>query len=182
MTDKITVLYVKHTQNVLAAVIRVANPEEEITAQALAGPGLLVRGFAGVGPFEVPPEELGVLTVDLEDTLTLLKPRAFQVKADPTDPKKMSLIPITTAGLPQVNGIDLPAIQVTVKFNGQAPSNFPVWVLIDGGSLTAPRPKQGKILANQNNALIEIENLADGEYSILALAPGSPPFSDKTTL
>ena len=89
MTDKMTLLFVKHTGHILAAVTRSADPTGEISAEDLARGGLLVRGFNGDTQFEVPSRELDVLTVDLDPAL-LLQPRAFVVDEDQKVPVPVS--------------------------------------------------------------------------------------------
>ncbi len=88
MTDKMTVLFVKDTGQVVAALTRAADPEAKLTADLLVGDALVLRYIGdptelgyGLTDFPIEPDELDVLTPDLE-TAVLSSPRSFFVDGD----------------------------------------------------------------------------------------------------
>ena len=130
MTDKMTLLFVKHTGHILAAVTRSADPTGTISAEDLARGGLLVRGFNGDTQFEVPPRELDVLTVDLDSAL-LLQPRAFFVDENQKVP-----VPVSSGTVNAVSFVGDSCDCYTSR--PPVPEDTKVWVQITGGDLTQP--------------------------------------------
>jgi hypothetical protein len=169
MTDKMTLLFVKHTGHVLAAVTRSADPTGKILTGDLALGGLLVRGFSGQEQFEVPPEQLDVLTVDLEPVL-LLQPRAYTVDQG-------QAVPLPNITAPTVA---LTATDVTVTLSGPVPADTKVWSQVDGGNLTSPRVADGVIPASVGASAVtlRIEAVDPGTYNVLVLVGGRLPFAD----
>jgi hypothetical protein len=169
MTDKMTLLFIKHTSHILAAVTRNADPTAKISAEELARGGLLVRGLVGSdAQFEVPPGELDIATVDLEPTL-LLQPRAFFIDEDQEPP-----LPIISGAT--VNTVTLTATTVTVK-----PDNTPVlndtnvWVLITGGNLTQPQIAKGLVQSGQPSTAFPLVPLEAGNYDVLTFVATRQP-------
>jgi hypothetical protein len=165
MTDKMTVLFVKHTGHVLAAVTSNADPTAKISAGDLARGGLLVRGFPAIPPttgneqFEVPPGELDVMSVDLDPAL-LLKPRNFII-----DDGQLVQIPIAT-----VNNVALTTpTKVTVTLAAAVTEETKVWVQVDGGNLAEPRTAEGKIPNTGTSTELQIQTLDPGTYFVLTL-------------
>jgi hypothetical protein len=171
MTDKMTLLYVKQTGHVLGAVTREADPDGAITPQALAQGGLLVRGFSTNEQFEVPPEQLNVLTVDLQEVV-LLDPRGYVV-----DEEEQSV-----GNLP---GLTAPTVTLTPKDVTVAlatASDVKVWVQIAGASLTQPQVVTGTIPAGGLSVVMQIETLGPGQYQTLTLATDREPKSDTKSI
>jgi hypothetical protein len=183
MTNQMTVLFVKHTGHVLAAVTRNADPSSQITAEDLARGGLLVRGFAvnlptttGNEQFNVMPEELGVITLNFNRTI-LLKPRTFSIADE--QPVQTPTAPVLslalTTGSVEVSLGTAPTDRVTKETN--------VWVQIDGGNLDEPRTEQGAIAVNQSSATLQLDPLDTGRtYYVLALVAGREPFVTSVSL
>jgi hypothetical protein len=179
MPDKMTLLFVKHTGHILAAVTRSADPTGTISAEDLARGGLLVRGFDSTRPshqfeFEVPSRELDVLTVDLEPAL-LLDPRAFFV-----DENKKVPMPVAGGSVP-LPGVQLTATQVTVTPISTPPGSTvsddtKVWVQIIGGDLTQPLIATGTVPRGQSNVAIPLVPLRTGDYDVLTFVATLPPF------
>src|SRR5262245_43451082 len=163
MTDKMTVLFVSHSGHALAAVTRNAG-EGEISAQDLARGGLLVRGFAGNEQFEVPPEELAVVTVD-RDTGLLLRPRDFSI--DNGQPVQTPTATVST--------VTLTATNVTVTLAAAVTEETKVWVQVDGGNLAEPRVVKGSIAVNATSTALNIVTLDPGAYFILTLVTDRKP-------
>jgi hypothetical protein len=167
MPDKMTLLFVKHTGHILAAVTRSADPTGTISAEDLARGGLLVRGFNSDTQFEVPPRELDVLTVDLEHPL-ILQPRAFFVDAT-------QKVPMPVAGGP-VHAVLLSATQVTVTPIGTpVPEDMKVWVQITGGDLTQPLIATGTVPTGGTNVALPLVPLNAGHYDVLTFIVTLPP-------
>jgi hypothetical protein len=167
MTDKMTLLFIKQTGHILAAVTRGADPTGEISAEDLARGGLLVRGFNGDTQFEVPSRELDVLTVDLEPAL-LLQPRAFVVDEN-------QKVPVPVSG-GTVNAVDLSVTQVTVTpSEGQVPEDTKVWVQITGGDLTQPLIATGTVPTDGTAVALPLIPLNAGHYKVLTFVATLPP-------
>lgn len=88
MTDKMTVLFVKDTGQVVAALTRAADPEAKLTADLLVGEALVLRYIGdptalayGFTDFLIESDELDVLTPDL-DTDVISSPRSFFVDSN----------------------------------------------------------------------------------------------------
>jgi hypothetical protein len=171
MTDKMTLLFVKHTGHVLAALTRSADPTGEISAADLALGGLLVRGASGQKQFEVPSEQLDDLTVDLEPVV-LLQPRAYTADQGQAVP-----LPSTTAP-----AVTLTATDVKVTLSAQATAETKVWLQVDGGNLTSPRVADGVIPTGMPAVTLPIEALDPGNYDVFALVSGYLPFVHSQTI
>jgi hypothetical protein len=163
MPDKMTLLFVKHTGHILAAVTRSADPTGRISAEDLARGGLLVRGFDFISnkqfEFEVPSRELDVLTVDLEPAL-LLKPSEFVVDENQKVPVPASDGTMITVGLS--------ATHVTVTPAGPpVPEDTKVWVQIIGGDLTQPLIAAGTVPTGGTSVALPLVPLHAGQYDVL---------------
>lgn len=90
MSDKMTVLFVKDTGQVVAALTRAADPEAKLAADLLAGEALVLRYLGnptaigyGDNEFLIESDELDVLIPDL-DTDVIANPRSFIVDENQT--------------------------------------------------------------------------------------------------
>jgi hypothetical protein len=175
MTNKMTVLFVKHTGHVLAAVTRSANPTGQISAENLARGGLLVRGFAGNEQFKVPPEELDVLTTDFDSAL-LLQPRAFIIEDGQPVQTPNGTNPAA------ISGVSLTSANVTVTLNSPVDEETKVWVQVDGGNLVEPRTADGKILIHTQSTVLQIQTLDPGTYYLLTLVVDCLPDARSQTI
>jgi hypothetical protein len=171
MTDKMTVLFVKHTGHVLAALTRNADPEGKISAEDVARGGLLVRGLGGSEQFKVLPEELELITVDLDPAL-LRQPRAFII-----DNGQPLQTPVAT-----VANVSLTSANITVALGAPVTEETKVWVQVDGGNLAEPRTAEGKILINTDNAVLQIQTLDPGTYYLLTLVVDRLPDARSWTI
>jgi hypothetical protein len=179
MIDKMTVVFVKQTGHVFAAVTRTAEPTSDISAESLAHSGLLVRGLTAGVQFEVPEEELAVLTVDLEPVV-LLRPREFFV-----DEAQQAVVELPAAPVPPGAALANPSVtptQVTVTLGAATPTKVKSWVQIEGGNLMQPRIAAGEIAVNATSVLLPIETLDAGTYQVLTLATERPPNVTSVTI
>jgi hypothetical protein len=174
MTDKMTLLYLKQTGHVLGAVTRVADPDGEITPEALAQGGLFVRGLAANQQFEIQPEQLDVLTVDLQE-VALLNPRGFIVNEEDQTAEELQ-----PGGSSALNASTVTATRVTVNLAASpaTTTEVKVWVQIQGGNLTQPQIVSGKIAAGAVTVDLQIETLSPGQYVLLTVATGRMPRVD----
>lgn len=164
MTDKMTILFVKHTGHVFAAITRNADPSGGITAKSLAGERLLVRGLPpphDKKQFEIPADQLDVLIVDLDPAL-LLQPSEFIV-----DQGRPVPVPGST-----VSTVTLTTTDVAVTLNAQVQGETKVWIQVEGETLTKPRVATGSIPSNTLSATFPIELIGSGGYRVLALVAG----------
>jgi len=179
MTDQMTVLFVKHTGHVLAVVTRNADPKGKISAENLARGGLLVRGFTanaatnttGNEQFKVLPEELDVMTVDLDSAL-LLQPRAFII--DDGQPVQTPNVTVPNVSLSLTN--------VTVTLGAAVTEETKVWVQVDGGNLAEPRIAEGKIPNGATSTVLQIQTLDPGIYYVLTLVVDRLPDARSQTV
>lgn len=123
MTPRMTVVFVKHTGHVLAALTRTAAADAAMSAADVAGPGLLVRSAgASDADLEVPAEELDVVVTDLRPEV-LLEPRAYRVLKN-GEPQLDAL-----SSLPGVT-VTTTTTDVTVTLVPPPSSEVAVWVLL----------------------------------------------------
>jgi hypothetical protein len=192
---KATVLYMKDTGQVMAAVTRVAlveaPPADDPDAVppevlALVGDALPVRSFINVGTgfpdaatFAIPAEQLAALTVDVDQD-QLLSPRGYVV----VDDKKLEL---PQAGAPPIaaaanNGSTLGVTLATVT-----PIDLPValHVLPAAGATGRPQVLEGVFRAGPPPAPTVNFNLSaplSGTYTVLMLVRGYPARSQVLTV
>jgi hypothetical protein len=186
---KITVLYVKETGQVMAAVTRVALVEaaaaddEEVSpdVRALAGADLPVRGFidangSTVKPdpatFSIQSEDLAALTVDGEDH-QLLAPRHYVVldgkKIEPTQPG-------TLPGVTAMNGGS--TLQVSLAAPTLEDLPLVVHVLPQGSASGRQQRLQATFKPDTPSKQIVDLNVGpalSGDYVVLVLARGYAP-------
>lgn len=175
MTEKMTVLFIEQTGHVLGALTHVADPTAELSPSVLASGGLLVRGFPGKQQFEVPPEWLKTLNVDLNEAV-LLNPRAFYV-----DETQKSALPVASAPISSVV-LDSTKVTVTpISATVAVTTLTKVWVQVAGGTLTEPRVAKGELKIGDKKLELSIETLDPGPYSVLTLAVNyAPKISTRT--
>lgn len=148
---KMTVLYLRHTGHVLAALTRSATaqapadsaPKEEKEAyeaaevKALAGDALLARGFERNAPpnkplrtqFAVAASDLAALTVDPGDSVVLDSPRAHYVSED----KELNALSQNWSVIQSVS-TNSGGNAVTVTLSAAVQAETRVWVHALGGS------------------------------------------------
>ncbi len=172
MNDKMTVLYVKQTGHVLAAVTRVAAPDGKIVPDELAGSGLLVRGLGNnLQTFELPTPELDVQVVNLESNL-LLRPWAYSFD---DASKSVSLV---TAAISATTVLTKTQVTVTL---GQAvvATTAKLMIQIQGGSLAKPliiKIPDTQIGTTTTTVInVPIVTLDDGDYQMVIFVSGRLP-------
>lgn len=165
MSDKITVLCVKKTGHVLAALTRAADPESEITVEELAGEeGLLVRGLA-VPPdpnalFFVPAAELKAAVVDSKPGV-IESPRRFYL--DEND----EVQPLDAARAVSSVAVSAAPVKVTVNVNAAAQADkAAVWVYVPEQD-----PSQSQTLTGEKP-----ENALSVALDAAPLGPGAPHY------
>lgn len=187
---KMTVLYLKDTGQVMAAVTRAApaagaqaplDPgavDPEVTA--LAGEALPVRGFVvplandpNTLPFSIPAERLGALTVDPDED-QLLAPRRYAV----TDDQKLAAQSGVFPPMPQVVAGDPSTVSVTLDAGVTA--DLPVTLLLEP-VLDAAGP--GRLLhdvfkpnsTTSQKITFSVHPALSGTYDVLMLLKGYTP-------
>jgi hypothetical protein len=189
-SQTMTVLYVKSTGNVLAALTQVAQATGAVTAADLAGPALIVRNLwnfrpAAVPPqvfsdtYPIPPDALDVADVPLDPDV-LFMPRMFMYD---TTQKALKPLPNQVGQIEvQVATVDFKATQLKVSATDNVPDDTPVWILVNGTSLSSPWTGTGTIPKNSKNLTLNHDAFASGSYSVLLLAKGYLPDSLPRTI
>ncbi len=171
MNDKMTVLFVKETGNVVAALTRAADPEAKLTADLLAGEALLLR-YAGDptvagyvnADFLIKPDQLDVLIPDFDPDV-LSKPQGFYVDSN------QKVVPANVAASVAPT---LPVrTQVLVTLDPAVTPESKVWVQIVGPDPQDTQVVTGKIAAGGLATTINLRQLqATTHYDILTLVQG----------
>ncbi|HEY1403179.1 MAG TPA: hypothetical protein VGB05_03565 [Pyrinomonadaceae bacterium] len=183
-----TLLFVKETGHVLAAITRAADAEAQIEATALAGEALLVR-FVGDPSgdgyddtvLSVPADQLDVFTADYE-ARALVQPNDYFV-AGTDDQKKAQQVNRTTQVDPaspiladnsQVEILVKPPVpdktKVLMMLAGPTPND---WQLATGESILHTTPDKSRVTIN----VAQLK--PDTEYSLLILVAGVWPHTKK---
>lgn len=184
MNEKMTLLFVKETGHVLAAITRAADAESEIEAGALAGTALLVRYVGnptgdGYGDkmLSVPADQLDVFTADYE-ARALLRPNDYFVSgAD--DQKKSQQV---DRSLPVTVSLSMNNSQVTVEAN--VPDKTKALIILSGPTADERQVVAGEMIFNSgtSKATINIAELKPGtDYLLLALIAGVWPYTKKVS-
>jgi hypothetical protein len=185
MTEKMTVLYVKATGHVLAALTRVAAPKGEITKEDLVGQGLPFSGSSSnfipnVFKFNVPVNELEMSVVDLVADL-LLGHSQYSVDEKHETAKvtnrSNSTISVTHPSSSQVT--------ITIEPNVRNDTKAKIWVQIESEGMTVPiictdeatvTPAATTNTTGPLTATLQITpTLQSGDYHFLILAAGYRP-------
>jgi hypothetical protein len=165
MTEKMTVLYVKKTGHVLAALTRVGAPEGKITKEVLVGQALPFRVMdettkINIAQFNVPTEELDILAADLDPEL-LLWHSQYSV-----DEEQKFVRQITQA----ITTIDFTTSTVSIDLGMAAiDTKVKVRVQIESGNLNKP------IIINDKEATVTPASPADPTGPLTAKFGISPP-------
>jgi hypothetical protein len=171
MTDKMTVLFVRETGNVVAALTRAADPEAKITADLLAGEALLLR-YAGDptsagyvnADFLITPDQLDVLIPDF-DLDVISNPQEFWVDSD------QKVVPANT--VTSVTPSFPFRTQVVITLGVAVIPESKVWVQIVGPDPQDTQVVSGKIAAGATVVTINLRQLQAGHsYDILSLVQG----------
>ena len=178
MNEKMTLLFARETGHVLALLTRAADADAPATPLELTGGALVVRyvgdtkrPFTPDARFFVPADELGAETVDF-DAGVLSNPRAFSLDED----KNVQPLDLTQ----DVTEADPPAgsaTQIEVKVDTAVPEDAPVWLHITDGDPARTQTRTGKIPSGDSGVVINVAQLASGDYFVLALVAGFPPNS-----
>ena len=182
MTEKMTLLYVKRTGNVLAFVTRNSEPEGEVTADVLAGSGLLVR-YAGLpadtgfttAQFLVPADSLEVKIADY-DELVAQTPRNFYIDPDSKDVAQVDAT-LSASTPTKINNT-----QIKVKLGGIVAEKTPVWVQVSGADPDKAQVREAEIDKNADQVDINLLTLDPGQHSVLVLVAGGRTFVDQFTI
>jgi hypothetical protein len=186
----LTVVYLKTTGHVLAALTRAAPPEGAEQVNAFVGANLPVRGI-GTTPadFAFPANLLDAVTLDDSLPLAVIDPQAFQVVQDPQDkthPKVTQFLgtasaPATTLSLDATSGAT-----VTVK---NVPPTTSLQAVVILQKVTAPAQAATiyppvTVTGDPNGTVVDSKaGFAAGEtWNFYALVQGTPPSSLSKTL
>lgn len=180
MSETMSVIVVKETQHVLAALT--SNAKAELTAEAVAGGGLLVRGFFDSTnqtvldeQFQVQPDALEVVDVDYDPSV-LAMPREYSLEE--VDGKKEPALPAGEAPT-----LALTATTATVSVQNDVEEDCGFYLYITGAGLPSPRSYTGKIAKETKTTTINLDRaLASGDYPTLVLLAGSPIVVDTITV
>jgi hypothetical protein len=193
---KITVLYVKETGQVMAAVTRVAlveaaaDDDDEVSAdvRALAGAELPVRGFidangSTVKPdtavFSIQAEYLAALTADAEDH-QLLAPRQYVVlDGKRLEPARLATPPTVTA----TNNSH--ALQVALATPTLEDLKLVVHVQPQGGAAGSSQRLQAVFkpdTPSKQTVNLNFGTALSGDYAVLMLAHGQAPGMRRITV
>ena len=180
MTEKMTVLYVKETGHVLAALTRVAAPGGKITQEDVVGQGLPFRvaDLGAILQFNVPVNDLEMLVVDLDTDLLLWY---SQYSADEQQ-KTINIINRPASNFT----VTLVSSQVTVLLGTEVlNTTAKIRVQIEGGGLASSlnilgeatvTPNQATDATGPLSAILQFPtNLLSGDYRLLILAAGYRP-------
>lgn len=165
MSEKMTVLFVAHTGHVLAAATHGAALVTSSPA-ALAEGGLALRRLQE--SFTLDPAELQAATVEPMEPL-LLQPFGYRIVDGTPEPVAAAANPLPAPVLA--------ASQVTVNLPAPAAEETPVWVHIEGGSLSRPVVVMGKVPETAGQVALQIASLDPDTYRLLTLVPGLPPLA-----
>lgn len=182
---KMTLLYVKSTGQVMAAVTRAALPG---TAQdsagdsaaaaaevaALAGDALHVRGFARRGDasasstrFAIPADQLAALTIE-RDEEQLLSPRSYAV----LDGKRLETFPRALLNVT----LDVGASSITAATTEDLAEALPfVLQVMPVVGTEAGQRLEGTFQPHAHSVSLGLQRPLDGSYDILLLFRGYPP-------
>lgn len=172
MSEKMTLLFVKETGHIVAALTRAADPEAELTTDLLAGEALLVRYFGNVQAigygnteFLIPPEELDVAITDLDDGV-ISNPRGFFVD-DEKQPQPLNLVAAVSAATPLAQASQ-------IRINAAPTEASKVWIQIVGPPPATPQVATKEIPAGGPNVTIDIRPLDQPatQYHVLVLVAG----------
>lgn len=175
MSEKVTIICVKKTGHILAALTRAADPEAEVKVEDLAGEELVVRGVGNPttasypnARFLVPAGELKAVVVDSTPGLAE-NPRGFRLD----DQGEVQALDPTN----QVTNATRTGAQVDVTVSGIAitAAKAAVWVLI-----TDPDPQKNQVLDGEKAAgatfvSVGFSPLGPGAHHFLTLVAGTPP-------
>jgi hypothetical protein len=174
MSEKMTIVFVKETGHVVAALTRATDPEATIAPDVLAGDALVVR-YVGLptaagysdSAFLIQPDQLDVLIPDFdEDKIT--NPRGFFVDPD-QQVKPVNSVNAVGATFPSVA-----QIQVTVAVAVTQESK--IWVQIVDPATNERQIVTGKIAAGATNVSLNLSPLdPTTNYDVLALVVGYAP-------
>jgi hypothetical protein len=182
-----TVVFVKTSGNVLAAVTQAAKATDGLSAASLAGEGLPVRKVWNLrktpplaevfgGSYLIPNDALDIAEVPLDPEVLFL-PRSFVY-----DPVRKALAPPPTLGAIDTSVHAFTATRLTVRLTGAAPVDTPVWIQVSGGALTPPFSTEGMIPKNNTDLVVDHDTFSPATYSILIFALGYLPNSISKTL
>lgn len=192
MSQKMTLIYLKKTRNILAAVTRAAPPEdailkgnesdeqkkkiEETELGILVGDQLVARGVRDIVPtppksydteFNFPRDELGVLTVD-PDNRVLASPRSYYLDPDQELRNALLFSSITATGS-----------KVTVSLPSDVTRDTEIWLQIHNvttGEHHSPLSEKITATATVKNKIEFNVGLVSGnDYLFLAAGDGFQP-------
>ena len=183
---KMTVLYVKDTGQVMAAVTRAALTEAEPApdgdgpspeVKALVGDSLPVRsfldqatGFPNPTLFSVPADQFAALTVDRDED-QLLSPRSYTV----LDGKKIEVPSATALPTPATAGSDHSTLEVTLSADVLADLPVALHVVPVNGTAGSPQHLQGVFrpaTASARKVSFSLRAALAGTYDVLILLKG----------
>jgi hypothetical protein len=175
MNEKMTLLLVKETGHIVAALTRAADPEAALKTDLLAGEALLVRYFGnitadgyGATEFLVQPDQLDVLITDL-DAGVVSNPRGFFVDAS-KEARPLNLVAAVSVTSPLASNAQ---IVITAAPTEKAK----VWIQVVGPPPAIPQVATEEIPADGPNVTVDIRPLDQPatDYHVLVLVAGLQP-------
>ena len=182
MNETMSLIVVKKTGSVVGAVT--CNANAELTPEAVAGKGLLVRGFLDptamsptvrVEQFVIPADQLEIFVTDFDQVVSFA-PRSYFIEEinGKKEVKKVS------GNSPTITLTDS---QATVRAPAVVTKDTDVWIQIEGGPLTSPRVYRDQIKKDAQNVVIVLDKILDpGRYVAIASIPGNPTRVDSFQL
>lgn len=180
--SKVTVIYDAKTRHVLATITRTAD-RSNLPLEQLASPYLLVRGWVVAAttteelPFHIPAtfQDRPQLEVKQFDPINDVQgnPWDFRVKKPAQGEPfldQLSGDPVTI-----ITALD----KITINLPANATEETPVWIKIEGGSLTEDQSVilEGSIAQNNDKVVLNIAPpLPNGTYRLIALVENRPLF------
>jgi hypothetical protein len=179
MNEKMTLLFVKETGHVLAAITRAADAEAKITAGALAGTALPVRFVGNPGGsgyddtvLSVPADQLDVFTADYE-ARALVQPNDYFVSG--TDDQKKAELVNRALG---ITAISISAGNSQVVFEAPVPDKTKVMIVLTGPTASDQQLATGEMVSvgSTVSATINVAELKPSTpYTLLILIAGVWP-------
>jgi len=198
MSRKMTLIYLKKTKNILAAVTRAATPQDAILKGSesdeqkqkvekpelgiLVGDQLIVRGIRDRAnqlksydtEFNFPVDQLGVLTTDPKDEV-LAKPRSYYL--DPGQELRNAIV---------FSSITATDTKVTVTLPGDVTRDTEIWLQVHDTATGEQQPPMSEKItltaADKDKIEFNVSLVAGKTYQFLAAGDGFQPVIVEDTI
>lgn len=193
MNDKMTVVYIKKTGHVVAALTRATDPGEKFPVASVAGTGLLVRNRKKAPSAAAGNGEQLLLPLDSLDTASV--EYNVEVFGSPLSFAVGGGVAARQGGIfPTITGFTVSGITVALA-SGTAKEDLDVWVQVEEAEPVQDTPERrfvaGTIKAGDSSkslsftippgqTIVSLPN-PTGDYFVLVLLAGHMPSFDKRT-